>query len=359
MPTNRGNGPLDDDHRPTMHDVAGLAGVSLKTVSRVFNHQPNVRPELRARVQRAAASVGFRPNIVAKNLRTGRATTSVGLVIADLLNPFYGAIATAVEAVANRNSAIVILGSSGEDPAREEQVVTDLLDRHVDGLIVVPTAGADHSYLESERRLGIHVVFVDRPAIGNDADAVVLDNVGGAHRGTQHLLNLGHTRIGFVGDSQILTTAQERLAGYRLALDEAGVTFDPALVRAEVAQADQAESAARQLLTSADPPTAIFAVNNRTCIGVVRAIRSLNRPVALVGFDDFELADLLAAPVSVIGYDPGELGRAGAELLFARMGGDVRPPQRIVIPTRLIVRGSAELRVEQLDVPVVSAPASV
>ena len=158
---------------------AELAGVSLKTVSRVFNHEPNVRPAVRRRVESAAVSLGFRRNNVAKNLRTGLVTSSVGLVIADLQNPFYAAIAMAVEAVANRNSATMILGSSAEDVVREQRVVTGLLERHVDGLIVVPTGG-DHGYLEPQRRLGVHVVFVDRPAIGIDADAVVLDNVGGA-----------------------------------------------------------------------------------------------------------------------------------------------------------------------------------
>ena len=246
-----------------MHDVADLAGVSLKTVSRVFNHEPNVRPAVRARVESAAVSLGFRRNIIAKNLRTGSATSSVGLVIADLLNPFYGAIATAVEAVANRHSATMILGSSAEDVIREQRIVTDLLEGHVDGLIVVPTGG-DHSYLEPQRRLGVHVVFVDRPASGIDADAVVLDNVGGARAATRHLLNLGHRRIGFVGDSEILATAQERLAGYRLALDEAGVEFDPALVRFGAPRTELAEIVARQLLASDDPPTAIFAENNRS-----------------------------------------------------------------------------------------------
>ncbi len=329
--------------RPTMRDVAELAGVSLKTVSRVFNREPNVRPDVRERVEGAVASLGFRRNIVAKNLRDGLATSSIGLVIADLLNPFYAAIATAVEAVANRHQATLIIGSSAEDPIRERQIVTDLLERHVDGLIVVPT-GSDHGYLEPQRRLGIQIVFVDRPAAGIEADAVVLDNVEGARRAIQHLLALGHRRIGFVGDSELLPTAQERLTGYRQALDEAGVAFDPAIVRFGSARSELAEVVAGQLLIGPDPPTAIFAENNRNCIGVVRAVRALDRPVGVVGFDDFELADLLAVPVTVVAYDPGELGRAGAELLFARMGGDLRPPQRIVIPTRLVVRGSGELK---------------
>lgn len=336
---------LNGSRRPTMRDVAELAGVSLKTVSRVFNSEPNVRADVRERVESAVASLGFRRNIVAKNLRDGLGTASIGLVIADLLNPFYAAIATAVETVANRHQATLIIASSAEDPGRERQVVTGLLERHVDGLIVVPT-GNDHGYLEPQRRLGIHVVFLDRAAAGIEADAVVLDNVEGARRAVEHLVALGHRRIGFVGDSEGLPTAQERLAGYRLALSEAGIAFDPAIVRGGSPRSELAEVSARQLLTGEDPPTAIFAENNRNCIGVVRAVRSLERAVGVVGFDDFELADLLAVPVTVVAYDPGELGRAGAELLFARMGGDLRPPQRIVIPTRLVVRGSGELQPE-------------
>jgi LacI family transcriptional regulator len=324
-----------------MRDVAELAGVSLKTVSRVFNSEPNVRDDVRLRVENAVATIGFRRNMVAKNLRTGQVVSSIGLVVADLLNPFYAAIATAVEAVANRHLATMTIGGSGEDPARERRIVMQLLERHVDGLIVVPTGG-DHGYLEPQRRLGVHIVFVDRPASGIDADAVVLDNVGGAREAIRHLLGIGHRRIGFVGDSEFLFTAQERLAGYRLALDEAGVAFDPRLVVFGSPRSELAETAARNLLMSDDPPTAIFAENNRNCVGVVRAVRSLDRLVGVVGFDDFELADLLAVPVTVVGYDAGELGRAGAEILFSRMSGDVRPPQRIVIPTRLVVRSSTE-----------------
>jgi LacI family transcriptional regulator len=337
--------PSDNHRRPTMHDVAAQAGVSLKTVSRVVNAEPNVRADVRERVEAAVVTLGFRRNIVAKHLRTGQATGSVGLVIADLLNPFYAGIAMAVEIVANRNEAMMILGSSGEDPTRERQLVTEMLERPVDGLIVVPAEG-DHAYLEPQRRLGTQIVFVDRPATGIAADAIVLDNVGGARRGVEHLLGLGHRRIGFVGDSALLQTAQERLTGYRQALTAAGVPFDPALVRFGSPRSELAEVAARQLLTGDDPPTAIFAENNRTCVGVVRALRVLDRRAAVVGFDDFELADLLAVPMTVVGYDPGEMGRAAAELLFSRMAGDTRPPQTIVIPTRLIVRGSGELAPE-------------
>ncbi|HEU6439746.1 MAG TPA: LacI family DNA-binding transcriptional regulator [Terriglobales bacterium] len=326
----------------TMHDVAAAAHVSLKTVSRVVNRESGVRPETQKRVEDAIASLGFRRNVAARSLRTGHRVVSIGLVVADLVNPFYSSVAKAVEAVAIRHNAVVIIGSSGENATRERELVINLLHRPVDGLIVVP-AGGDHLYLEPERRLGAQVVFLDRSGGNIEADAVVLDNLGGAKRAVDHLIRRGHRRVGFVGDSATVRTAVDRLEGYKAALAEAGITYDPELVRLGSSAVEKAETAAGQLLALEDPATAIFAGNNRQCVGVLRAIRAAHRPTAVVGFDDFELADLLPIPVSVIAYDPAELGRAAAELLFSRMAGDARPPQRIVIPTRLIQRGSGEI----------------
>lgn len=325
-----------------MRDVGEAAGVSLKTVSRVVNNEPGVRPEMQRRVEDAIVALGFRRNVVARSLRTGHQIGSIGLIVADLMNPFYSSVAKAVEVVAGRHNAVIIIGSSGENAVRERELVINLLHRPVDGLILVP-AGNDHRYLESERRLGAQIVFLDRPGGGIDADAVVLDNGGGARRAVDHLIRQGHRRIGFIGDSVTVRTAGERLEGYRAALAAAGIPFDSDLVRLGSPAVEMAETAAGQLLALEDPVTAFFAANNRQCVGVLRAIRTSQGPIAVVGFDDFELADLLRVPVSVIAYDPAELGRAAAELLFSRMAGDSRPAQRIVIPTRLVARGSGEI----------------
>jgi len=327
---------------PTMKDVAERAGVSLKTVSRVVNSEPGVRPDMQRQVEEAIVALGFRRNVTARSLRMGHRSGSIGLVVADLMNPFYSAVASAVEGVASRHDAVIIISSSAEDAHSEQEVVLNLLGRTVDGLIVVPV-GDDHRYLERERQMGARVVFLDRAGGMIEADAVVLDNVGGAKRAVEHLLGRGHRRIGFVGDPPTVPTAVERLEGYRRALAAAGVPYDPELVRMTSSAPEVSESAAGLLLALEDRVTAIFAANNRNCVGTLRAVRAHDRPVAIVGFDDFELADLLPVPVSVIAYDPGELGRAAAELLFSRMAGDSRPPQRIVIPTRLIQRGSGEL----------------
>jgi LacI family transcriptional regulator len=329
--------------RPTMHDVARTAGVSLKTVSRVVNGEPGVGPTTHARVRGAIESLGFRRNDLARSLRKGSSSATVGLVIEDLDNPFYAAMARSVERVARHHDHLIILISSEEDPARERDSVIALVRRQVDGLVIVPSA-RDHRYLHSELRTGTPFVFVDRPPQGIEADVILLDNVGGANQAMEHLLRQGHRRIGFVGDPPTVFTSHERLRGYRQALERWGVPPDDSIVCLSAHDVDQAEAATHGLLALPDPPTAIFAQNNRNCIGALRAARQRGVRVAVVGFDDFELADMLPVPATVIGHDPGQMGRLAAELLFARLAGDSRPPQRIVVPVRLVVRGSGEVR---------------
>jgi LacI family transcriptional regulator len=324
-----------------MVDVARVAGVSLKTVSRVVNHEQGVRPETEARVKDAVGALGYRANDIARNLRRGSPSATVGLVIEDVRNPFYSGIARAVEEVARSHGYVVIIANSDEDPDSERAAVGTLLGRRVGGLLIVP-AGRDHAYLTDEVRLGTPIVFMDRPADSVEADEVLLDNVGGAARATEHLLAHEHRRIGVVGDPPSVSTIAERVAGYQETLERAGIRVDESLIRVGAHDVREAEAATSELLALASPPTAIFATNNRACIGALHALRTIGAPTALVGFDDFELADLLK--VTVVRHDPSEMGRTAAELLFARLAGDERPPQRVVLATELIVRGTGEVR---------------
>ncbi|MGH2654056.1 MAG: LacI family DNA-binding transcriptional regulator [Actinomycetota bacterium] len=323
-----------------MVDVARRAEVSLKTVSRVINDEPGVRPETAARVRDAVKALGYRANDIARNLRRGRPLATVGLVIEDVRNPFYSSMARSVEEVARQRGYMVITASSDEDPGAERKAVGALLERRVGGLLIVP-AGRDHAYLLDEIRLGTPVVFMDRPAEGVEVDEILLDNVGGARRAVQHLLAQGHHRIGVVADPPTIYTISERVSGYQATLEEAGIPIDEDLLRVGAHDVREAEAATRELLSLPDPPTAIFATNNRVTIGALHALRAGGAGVALVGFDDFELADLVG--VSVIRNSPREMGRRAAELLFSRLQGDERPPQRIVLPTELVARGSGEV----------------
>ena len=330
--------------RPTMRDVAERAGVSLKTVSRVINEEPGVAGPTAERVGAAIAELGFQRNDLARSLRQGCSSATIGLVIEDVGNPFYSAIAQAVEAVAATRGCMLITSSCEEDPARERALVQALLRRRVDALLLVP-ASKDHAYLQREAGDRTPIVYLDRPPDGVEADTVLLDNYGGARNAIEHLIEHGHRRIACVADPGRLYTAGERYRGYTEAMEEAGLEIDPALVRLDTHDADLAERAVRELLAlpPGRRPTAIFSGNNRHTVGALRALRGLEHEIALVGFDDFELADLLAMPTTVVRHDSHELGRRAAELAFMRLDGQDGPPRRVVVATELVTRGSGEV----------------
>jgi len=328
--------------RPTVRDVAIRAGVSTKTVSRVLNAEPGVSAATSARINAVIKELGFRRNDMARLLRMGQATRTVGLVIEDVGNPFFSGIARAVERAARQRGCLVIAGSSDEDPATERELIRSLLERRVDGLLIAPT-GDDHRFLVPELELGMPVVFLDRPPGRLDADVVLLDNVRGAYEATAHLIAHGHRRIAMVGDDPQIFTVPERLHGYTKALAEHGIAADPELVCLGNHDTRAAEAVTARLLTGACPPTAVFAGNNRIATGALRAIHRHGGRTALVGFDDLELAEIFATPLTVVSHDPGRMGEEAARLLWRRLDGGGGPPVRVVLPTELIARGSGEL----------------
>jgi LacI family transcriptional regulator len=328
-----------------MKDVAALAGVSIKTVSRVMNGDPTVAPDLAARIRDAAGKLGYRPNLTASSLRRGdRRTATIGLLLEDVANPFSAALLRAVEDVAWERRVQILIGSLDEDPDRERDLAITLIDRGVDGLVIVPAA-PDQSYLVAERKLGIRVVFLDREPRFLDADAVVSDNQHGAIVAVDHLRSSGHLRIAYLGDSLTITTAAHRFDGYQRALERAGLPVDPRVVRHGLRSVGEAMQAATDLVSLPDPPTALFASQNMVTIGAVKALRraGLQDKIALVGFDDFMLADVLMPGITVITQDAVQLGRLATQLLFARLDGDDSPPRTHVVPTGMVVRGSGEI----------------
>jgi LacI family transcriptional regulator len=332
--------------RPTMRDVASTAGVSLKTVSRVVNAEPGVAQETAARVTAAIETLGFTRNELARSLRHGRAG-ALGLVIEDVANPFYSQLARTVEELAHAQGHLLLTGSCGEDPAREQELVLRFLRRAVDAVLMVP-AGEDHTYLRGELTQPGHapIVFLDRPPVGIDVDTVLGDSRGGARTAVEHLVAHGHRKIAVITDSDRVWTARERVAGAADALRDAGLDVDPELIVPGAHAAGDAEAAVRRVLAlpAERRPTALFTANNRITVGAVRALRDLDpddQP-ALVGFDDFELADMLATPVSVVRQAPAEMARLAAEAAYARLDGDEQAPRRMVVPCELVARGSGE-----------------
>jgi LacI family transcriptional regulator len=332
--------------RPTMRDVAALAGVAIKTVSRVMNGEPTVAPDLASRVQVAAQKLGYRPNLTASSLRRGDGrTATIGLLLEDVANPFSSAVLRVVEDYARERGVQVLIGSVDEDAEREREIARMLIDRRADGLIIVP-AGHDQSYLYAERALGTRVVFLDREPRFFEGDAVVSDNRQGAVDAITHLAEHGHQRIAYLGDSRSIATAQLRYDGYTMALARCGLPGDPHLTCHGLRSVESAMEATREILAVSDPPTALFASQNLVTIGALRVLRELGlqHSVALVGFDDLPLADLLDPGVSVVTQDVAELARLAAERLFHRIESDELPARTWVVPTRLVPRGSGEIR---------------
>jgi LacI family transcriptional regulator len=327
--------------RPSLAQVAALSGVSVKTASRALGGEPRVAAETRLRVQNAADELGYRLNGIARELRRGAGTsTLVGLLSGDLANPFYSRLASGLERELRMHGLQLITASTDEDPEWERRLTGTLLERRVRALVIASTM-AEHSHLAGERRHGIPIIFVDRPPVGLPADAVLLDNHGGARQAAEHLIAAGHRRIGVIGDLSRLTTHRDRVAGFAEAMQDAGITGWAGYLLEDAHDVAAAERAVRDLLGRAAVPTALFTMNNRITTGALRVLRGRPAPPALIGFDELDLGDVLG--VSVIAHDPDEMGRQAAELLLDRLlYDDAKPPREMVMPTRLVVRASSE-----------------
>jgi LacI family transcriptional regulator len=333
-----------------MGDVAALAGVSRKTVSRVFNYEPTVAEDLVLKVRRAADQLNYKMNLVASDLRrtNGRPST-IGLLIQDVSNEFSASIYRSVENVAEQQGVTVLASNIDEDPDREHELTSSLIARRVDGLILVP-ASLDQSYLASDQRSGTPIVFLDRPPLLLRADTILSDNEAGSFLGVSHLLDYGHRRIAFIGEPDTHAPARNRFNGYVRALQQRDISIDQNLiVRNQRSEAD-ARNAMLRLLDLEDPPTAVFTAHNRLTVGAVTGLRdrSSEKSIGLVGFDDFALAYLLQPGVTVIAQDPATMGLLAAEILFRRIRGDTVEMETHVVPTTLIERGSGEIPVSAI-----------
>jgi LacI family transcriptional regulator len=328
-----------------MRDVAALSGVSLKTVSRVVNGEPGVSDGVRERVSRAVTQLDYTHNVHASNLRRSDGRTgTIGALFQDLSNSFSASLLRAIEDAARASSTAVLAASLDEDAPRERALVKGLVTRRVDGLVLM-AATSRQEYLAAELRAGMPMVFVDRPPHGIDADSVTVDNVSGARQAVEHLIAHGHRRIAALLDLIAIETAAQRLRGYREALTAAGLRPDPDLERTDLRTPAAAERAVLGLFRGESPPTAVFAGRNDLAVGTVRALRTLglSHRVAVVGFDDFPLADLLDPPLTVVRQNVSQIGAEVGRLLFARIDGDTAPPRRVVIEPTLVPRGSGEI----------------
>lgn len=334
----------------TLQDIADRVGMSRMSVSRILRGLQNTSPDTMEQIRAAIAETGYRVNRAASNLRQGRVLVTVGMVIDRLADPYLALVSDAVQDVAVGHDAILVVASAAHEPGGQDRLVEALLDRNVDGLLVYPSldGSGDPPAHARDRPL----VLLGRASDPGHADVVMADNVEGGYIATRHLIEHGHQRIAALAFSTgrakgavvpETDTLAGRLDGYRSALRDAGIAFDPRLVVDGGQSAESAADAARRVRDQSDPPTAIFATNNRMTVGVMRAFGVRLDGVALVGIDDFELADVFEPAITVVTQDPYVMGRQAAQMLFERVGGFTGESRRVIQPMTLVPRGSGEL----------------
>ncbi|AZZ38451.1 LacI family DNA-binding transcriptional regulator [Acidipropionibacterium jensenii] len=331
--------------RPTIRDVARLAGVSIKTVSRVINESPEVARKSRERVEWAIHELDFTPNVAAAGLRRNdRSTRSIAVVTQDLGNNFSSQLLRSLERSEFLKDVALLAASLDEEPERERRVVKDLVAHQVDGLVLVPTL-SDQSYLRTVVNSGLAVVCVDRRPRGLPVDSVTTDNWLGAQMGTAHLIAAGHRQIACLGDRTTIEPAQDRLTGYLDAMRDAGVPVDSRLVLSGERSAEDGRRAVQSLIDEGVDFTAILVCRNDLSIGALEALQhnGLQHTVAIVGFDDMPMASLVDPPLTVVRQDIDQLARATVDCLAERIRGSSAAPRDIVIRPTLVERGSGEI----------------
>jgi len=326
----------------TIKDVATHASVSVATVSAVMNKNKYVSPELAQRVRESITALGYKRNSFALGLKT-RVSYSIGLIVPDITNPFFTNIARGVEDVASAHNYSLILGNTDEDPEKEKKYLQLLESKQADGLIIAVTARS-HEYLQSLPIRHLALVSIDRSLFDLGIDTVMVDNRAGARAATEHLIALGHRRIGLVTGIRGIAPTEERLLGYSEALEKHGIAVDPALIAVAYARVDGGERGARQLLALEDRPTALFMMDGTMAIGALQAVAKsgLRCPedIALASFDDFTWTSVMRPHLTVVDQPTYEIGQQSAHLLFERLQNQKRAPREIRLQTQLIVRES-------------------
>ena len=325
----------------TISDVAALAGVSTATVSRALNGKATVDPELSARVLAAAEELGYRPNGPARNLRK-QETAVLALIISDVENPFFTAIARGVEDVAHAAGYSLVLCNSDDEQAKEREYVDVALQERVAGVLLSPTGNADTT--ELLERHTTPVVAVDRPLPEGRSDTVLLNNRPAAREATLHLAERGYRRIGCLPGPGGVLTADERLAGYRDGLRAAKLPSSTSLVRRSRFKAAGARESARSMLTQTDPPDAVLVANNVMAVGVLQTLAELGlrpgRDVGVLAFDDAPWTTLLDPPLTVVAQPAYDMGAVAAQLLLDRLSDPGGAPTTQTLSANLVIRGS-------------------
>ena len=335
----------------TIKDVAEQAGVSITTVSHVINKTRYVSNELIDRVYEAMRELNYRPNTLARSLRSGR-TKTIGLVIPDISNMFFAEISRKIEDKGFEFDYSVVLCNTDDDPRKEESYIEVLLEKQVDGIIFISAGGAEEN-LEKPINLGIPTIVADRDIQGAKSDVVMVDNLKGGYDAARYLISLKHKRIGCISGSSPVTPSAQRLGGYKKALSEVNIKIDDSLIETGDFRVEGGEVAMRNLLKIINPPTAVFACNDMMALGAMRAVNDcglqIPEDISLIGFDNIPISKSVYPALTTIAQPIKEMADLIVGMLVNRItqkknnrrtNEEIGEYNRIVLETRLIERGT-------------------
>jgi LacI family transcriptional regulator len=335
---------IQEGGMPTIHDVAKRAGVGSITVSRVINNSGYISTETRERVQKAIDELGYVPNTLARSLRSRR-TNTVALMVTDITNPFFTTLARGVEDAANEAGYTVIFCNTDESAVKEEKYLNVLLQKQVDGLLLVPTQKSVNT-IQQILKHGTPVVVLDRRISEVNVDTVRCDSLDGGYKLTKYLVSLGHRQIAVMSGAVGVSTADDRVAGYQKALAENGIAIDERFIFRGEFTPDSGYSMTKQAINLPLRPTALIAANNFITIGAMKALQEVGLEVpedmALAGFDDLPPAIVTFPFFTVVSQPAYEMGTQAMQLLLKRLNDkELGAFQEVILPTQLIVRRSS------------------
>lgn len=328
----------------SMNEVAKKAGVSVATVSRVLNNSNSVNEATRTKITKAIKDLNYQPNRVAKRLRSKSISSNlIGVLIPDIQNPFYVDVLRGIEDVASTKNYAIIMCNFGQDKEKERMYLEILQSESIDGLVAAPASETDPQ-LKKMLANGMPVVCVDRGLKDSNVDVVLVDNVSGAYKAVDHLIKSGYKRIAYISGMPTIPSTILRGEGYRKALEDNNIEFDPELVKSGDSKHESGVKLCEELLSMPTPPDAFFTGNNLITLGALETIhkRGLRIPedTAILGFDDMQWASSLNPPLTAVRQPAYEMGKRAAELLIQRINDPSRQNIQMIMNADLIVRSS-------------------
>lgn len=337
--------------RVTIKDIANVTGFSINTVSRALNSKPEIRTETKEKILETATRLGYRPNRLAKGLRLNK-TATIGVIVTDVANPFFGALVKGVARAARDLGYSIILQDTDEAYAGEEEAIQVMLSEQVDGLLITPVQSRKET-IEKLAAARFPFVLLGRYFDDLETAYVVPNDYQGGFLATEHLLEQGHTQIAMVNGPLHISSARERFQGFKDALNRYGVPLDKSLVKTGALTVDAGRSLARSFFKRESPPTAIVSYSDFVAFGVMQTIRevgfSIPDDVAIVGYDDVQLASCLKVPLTTIRTPKEKMGRQAMQVLARRLRGDqdAQVPQQQKLDVELVVRESTQKKDER------------